>query len=224
MNPDAGASSRGTLGGFTYRWIPARDAGPAFALLLLHGTGGNEDDLIPLADMLASGAAMVSPRGRVLEHGMPRFFRRIREGVLDIPDLKARASQLADFIVEARNAHPLGDRPLVALGFSNGANIAGGLLLAHPGALQGAVLLRPMVPYEPESPPRLAGLPVFIGAGVADPFGHPEEVRRLEEILRSGGARVTLHTERAAHDLTRADLDAARAWLEVEFGGGAKAP
>jgi len=204
-----------SLGGFLHRFVPAGAAAPdpGYALLLLHGTGGNEDDLLPIAEIVAPGAAVVSPRGRVLENGMPRFFRRLREGVFDVPDLKARAAELAGFAAEARAAYALGDRPLVALGFSNGANIAGGLLLAHPGAVQAAALLRPMLPYEPDAPPRLDDVRILIAAGDADPFGGPAEIARLEALLKSGGARVAIHRERAGHNLTQGDLDAVKEWL-----------
>lgn len=214
------------LAQFAHRFVPARAevAGADLTLLLLHGTGGDETDLLPLGEMLSQGAALLSPRGRVLEGGRPRFFRRLREGVFDVPDLKARAAELAEFIVAARLAYDLGDRPIVAVGFSNGANIAGALLLAHRGVLQGAALLRPMVPYEPEKPPRLSGVPVLIASGDIDPFGTPEEIERLRAILAAGGAKVTLHRETAGHNLTRNDVEATRVWLEgisrARAGGG----
>jgi predicted esterase len=212
------------LAGFRYAFVaPAAEGGdPGYALLLLHGTGGDENDLLPLGAMLAPGAALVSPRGRVLEAGMPRFFRRVREGVFDVEDLKARAAELAAFIAEAKRKHGLEQRALIAVGFSNGANIAGGLLLAHPGAVQGAVLLRPMVPYAPETPPTLAGVPVLIAAGDHDPFGTPEEIARLGAILESGGAHVTVQRERAGHNLTMDDVEAAREWLRREMRKGTK--
>jgi predicted esterase len=208
------------VAGFVHRFLPAgaTTPDPGYALLLLHGTGGDENDLLELGGMIAPGAALLSPRGRVLESGMPRFFRRMREGVFDVPDLKARAAVLATFIAKARDKYSLAGRPLVALGFSNGANIAGGLLLAHPGALDGAALLRPMTPYEPDAPPQLAGIPILIAAGDADPFGGPEEIRRLEGILAGGGARVTIHREHAGHSLTQGDVTATKAWLKKEFG------
>jgi len=205
---------------FVHRFEPARAGGPGFALLLLHGTGGDENDLFSLGEMLAPGAAMLSPRGRVLENGMPRFFRRLREGVFDVPDLQARAVELAEFVAAARDTYALGAMPLVAAGFSNGANIAGALLLAHPGALQGAILLRPMTPYEPESLPSLAGVPVFIGAGTQDPYGTPEEITRLEGLFRRGGARVEVHRADAGHNFTRGDVSAAGEWLAREFALG----
>jgi predicted esterase len=211
-----------TLAGFVHRFLPAGEGhpDPGYALLLLHGTGGDENDLLELGGILAPGAARLSPRGRVLESGVPRFFRRLREGVFDVPDLKARAAELAAFIAEARSRYAIADRPLVAAGVSNGANIAGGLLLAHPGALDGAVLLRPMVPYEPDSPPRLQGVRVLIAAGDGDPFSGPEQTRRLETLLSGGGARVTVHREAAGHHLRQGDVDAAQRWLEAEFAKG----
>ena len=219
---DPGPVPAKPLAGFTHRFIPAGSGGPdpGLTLLLLHGTGGDENDLLQLGSMLSPGAAFLSPRGRVLESGMPRFFRRVREGVFDVPDLKARAAELAAFVAEARTKYSLARRPLVAVGFSNGANIAGGLLLAHPGALDGAALLRPMVPYEPETPPRLSGVPVLIAAGDSDPYGGVEDIRRLEDILAAAGARVTVHRVRAGHNLTQGDVTAAREWLEKEFGKG----
>jgi phospholipase/carboxylesterase len=207
---------------FVHRYVPARAGleGSHVTLLLLHGTGGDENDLLQLGEMVSHGAAMLSPRGRVLEGAMPRFFRRLREGVFDVSDLKARAAELAEFVVAARAAYRLGDGPVVAVGFSNGANIAGGLLLGHGGTLQGAALLRPMVPYEPEKPPRLSGVPVLIAAGDSDPYGTPDEIARLEAILAGGGAKVTTHREPSGHNLTRGDVDVVRAWLEREFSSG----
>ena len=207
------------LAGFVHRFIPAgeRKPDPGYTLLLLHGTGGDENDLLQLGAMLSPGAALLSPRGRVLEAGMPRFFRRLREGVFDVPDLKARAAELAAFIVEARAKYALAGRPLVAVGFSNGANIAGGLLLGHPGALDGAALLRPMVPYAPEAPPNLPDVPILIAAGDSDPYGGLAEIDRLEAILAGGGALVTVHREHAGHNLTQGDVTSAREWLRKEF-------
>src|SRR5882762_5959864 len=145
------------------------------ALLLLHGTGGNEADLLPLGRILVPGAALLSPRGKVLEHGMPRFFRRFAEGVFDVDDLKRRTHELADWVTVATVAHSLAGRPLMAVGFSNGANIAASLLLLRPEVLAGAVLLRATLPFEPEVPPALAGRPVFIAAGRADPYARPAD-------------------------------------------------
>ena len=148
--------------GFIHRFIPATQPGKP-PLLLLHGTGGNENDLLPLGAQLSPGAALLSPRGKVLENGMPRFFRRLAEGVFDLADLKVRTAELTDFIAAARKAYGL-DAP-VAVGFSNGANIAASLLLTRPQALRGAVLLRAMLPFEPEPLPDLAGKPVLLLSG-----------------------------------------------------------
>src|SRR5258708_6893964 len=136
--------------GFNHRFVPATKPGLP-PLLLLHGTGGDENDLVPLGQQLLPGAALLSPRGKVLENGMPRFFRRLAEGVFDLPDLKARTDELADFIAAARKAYGLAAP--VALGFSNGANIAASLLLTHPDALAGALLMRVTLPFEPDALP-----------------------------------------------------------------------
>ncbi|HEU4648030.1 MAG TPA: alpha/beta hydrolase [Gemmatimonadales bacterium] len=199
--------------GFVHRYVPATDPNSRLALLLLHGTGGNENDLLSLGSMLAPGAAQLSPRGKVLERGMPRFFRRIAEGVFDLDDLRLRTIELADFVRAARAHYGLDDRRLIAVGFSNGANIAASLLLLKPGVLDGAVLFRPMVPFEPSPPPNLAGARVLIAAGEHDPIAPPREAERLAALLRHAGADVQVHWSPAAHGLVEADVNAARAWL-----------
>lgn len=199
--------------GFIHRYVPASDPKSRLALLLLHGTGGNENDLLSLGSMLAPGAAQLSPRGKVLERGMPRFFRRIAEGVFDLDDLRLRTIELADFIRAARAQYGLDDRRLVAVGFSNGANIAASLLLLKPRVLDGAVLFRPMVPFEPSPLPDLAGARVLIAAGEHDSIAPPQEAERLAALLRHAGADVQVHWSPAAHGLVEADVTAARAWL-----------
>jgi phospholipase/carboxylesterase len=199
--------------GFVHRFRPGTRAG-ATPLLLLHGTGGNEDDLLSLGEGLAPGAPLLSPRGKVLENGMPRFFRRLAEGVFDLEDLRFRAGELAEFVAEARNAYDLGETPPIAIGYSNGANIAGALLLLHPGTLSGALLLRPMVPLIPDPLPRLDGVPVLIAAGRHDPIVPASQPRALADLLGSAGAEVTLHGSNAAHALTREDLDAGERWMQ----------
>jgi predicted esterase len=189
-----------------------RGAG-ALTLLLLHGTGGDEHDLVPLGRQLAPGAALLSPRGKVLEGAMPRFFRRLAVGQFDIPDLLARTDELASFAVAAAERYGRDPSRIVALGLSNGANIAASLLLRHPGLLRGAALLRPTLPYEPTATPALAGTDVLIDAGDADPYSPAEQVRRLAEILTAGGAAVSVHTERGAgHGLTQNDLATVARW------------
>lgn len=198
---------------FIHRFEPSPlgERGPV--LLLLHGTGGDEDDLMPLAPMLAPDAAVLSPRGKVLEHGMPRFFRRLAEGVFDLEDLQLRTHELADFIAAAAVEYGFDVDRVIAAGFSNGANIAAAMLLLRPDALQGAVLLHAMMPLDPETPPDLRGKRVFMGAGRFDPIIAPNNTLRLEALLRESGADVTLHWERSGHTLTRGEIAAAQEWL-----------
>jgi phospholipase/carboxylesterase len=185
-----------------------------WTLLLLHGTGGDEHDLVELGRRLAPGAALLSPRGKVLEGSMPRFFRRLAVGQLDIPDLHARTDELAQFIAAAAEAYSLDRGRLVALGLSNGANIAVSMLLSHPGVLRAAALLRATLPYEPERPVALAGTDVLIDAGASDPHAPADRVRRLAELLTGFGAEVTLHVEPGAgHGLTQNDIALTAAWL-----------
>jgi predicted esterase len=145
---------------------------------------------------------------------MPRFFRRLAEGVFDHEDLVARTHELADFVAEAAKRHGFDARRVVAVGFSNGANIAGALLLLRPEVLAGAILLRPMVPFEPKQPPDLRGRRVLVAAGKADPIVRPEQSEQLAELLRAAGAEVTLHWSPGGHTLDRADLSAAAAWYK----------
>lgn len=188
----------------------------AWTLLLLHGTGGDEHDLVGLGRRLAPEAALLSPRGKVLEDGMPRFFRRLAVGKLDVPDLLARTDELADFVSTAAATYELDPERIVALGFSNGANIAASLLLRRPSVLRGAALLRPMLPYEPGEVPALAGTDVLIDAGERDPYSSPEQIARLAEILRAGGAGVTVHVEPGAgHELRQGDLAQTARWLRA---------
>jgi phospholipase/carboxylesterase len=205
----AGMNERNDLG-FVHRFVPATDP-TRTPLLLLHGTGGNEDDLLPLGAQLSPGAALLSPRGKVSEHGMPRFFRRVAEGVFDLDDLKARTAELADFLAKSRKAYAL-ERP-VAVGFSNGANIAWSLLLSHPDALAGAILMRAMLPFEPQNIPDLAGKPVLILSGAVDPLVSAAQRDRLAELLKRGGADVRYEVLPAGHQLTRQDLALAADWL-----------
>ena len=195
-----------------HRFVPGV-AAESRTLLLLHGTGGNEDDLIPLGHALLPGAALRSPRGQVLERGMPRFFRRLSEGVFDEPDLRARTAELAEFVESAVPSYGIDGRRIIAVGFSNGANIAASLLLLRPRVLAGAVLFRAMVPLVPEARPDLHGTRVLIGSGRADPLVPVSDVERLAAMLEEGGAEVTMHWENAGHQLTQGDVDAARAWL-----------
>jgi len=182
-------------------------------LLLLHGTGGNEHDLIPLGRILAPEASLLSPRGKVLENGMPRYFRRLAEGVFDLEDLRVRTHELAEFVAQARELYGFDPRRLVAVGFSNGANTAASLLLLEPGLLRAAVLFRAVMPIEPEPPPALDGVAVFVSAGRRDPFAPDERVERLATVLTEAGAEVTLRWDEGGHELAPDSVTAAKEWL-----------
>jgi len=196
---------------FVHRWLPKE--GATTTLLMLHGTGGNENDPIPLGRMLGPDANLLSPRGKVLENGMPRFFRRLAEGVFDEVDLKRRAGELGGFVRGAAEAYGFNPERVVAVGYSNGANIAAATMLLHPDVFRSAVLFRPMVPFEPEAFPDLSGVPVFLSAGRRDLTVRAKNVERLASILQEAGAEVTLHWEEAGHGLADAELRAARRWL-----------
>ena len=202
-------SAAGDLG-FVHRFTPGTRPGVP-PLLLLHGTGGNEDDLLPFGAALAPGAPLLSPRGKVLENGLPRFFRRLAEGVFDLDDLRLRAAELADFVEAARRSYRL-ERPW-AVGFSNGANIAAAVLLLRPDTLGGALLLRPMVPLVPDPLPQLGGVPVEIVAGRADPIVPPQQTEALADLLRTSGARVDVDWLPGGHGLTREDLEIGTRWF-----------
>jgi predicted esterase len=197
--------------GFIHRFVPGGTANSP-VLLLLHGTGGDENDLIPLGRELLPGAALLSLRGKVLENGMPRFFRRLAEGVFDLQDLEKRTEELGRFIEGARREYALKENKLVAVGYSNGANIAASLILREPQHLSGAVLFRAMVPFTPESIPDLRGMPIFLGAGKGDPIVPAANSRRLASIFEAGGAEVSFHWHTGGHELGQDDLDAARVW------------
>ena len=199
--------------GFIHRFVPASDADQPI-LLLLHGTGGNEDDLLDVGGTIAPGAALLSPRGRVLERGMPRFFRRLAEGVFDLKDLKLQTALLAKFVTEASLKYGFSPGKVIAVGYSNGANIAGSVMLTDPQLLAGAVLFRPMVPFIPDSPPNLGSLAALLSAGRRDPIVAPEQTLKLAEIFESGGAEISIHWHEGGHELGNDDIAAARKWIE----------
>jgi predicted esterase len=202
--------------GFVHRWEPVAEHVNGPTLLVLHGTGGNENDLVPLARELVPHAAILSPRGKVVERGMPRFFRRLAEGVFDLEDLASRTDELARFVDDASAVYGFDRDRVMALGFSNGANIAASMLLRLGAVLQGAILLSPMLPFEPETTPDLSSVAVFVGAGMADTLILPEHARRLIEALRGAGADVTDYWHPAGHTVTHEELRAVRAWLTSE--------
>jgi predicted esterase len=195
---------------FVHDFVPGSSSR---TLLLLHGTGGNERDLIPLGRELDPNAALLSPRGKILENGMPRFFRRLAEGVFDLEDLKYRTNELADFIAAAAQHYGFSSDQLVAVGYSNGANIAASMLLLRPEIMRRAILFRAMVPLIPDTLPDLSSVRVWIGSGDQDPIIPPSEVQRLVELLRGAGADVTIRFFNAGHGLTNDDVVTARDWL-----------
>jgi phospholipase/carboxylesterase len=187
-------------------FLPAEEGVAGPALLLLHGTGGNEHDLLPLRDHLSPGAAVLSVRGTVLENGMPRFFRRVSEGVFDEDDLRRRADDLAEFVLTASAAYRIEQRTLVAVGFSNGANIASAMLLQRPGLLAGAVLLAAMVPYAEPPAADLAGTAVIISNGDRDPLIQAGITQQLAGQLRERGAEVVELPHPGGHQIYPAVL------------------
>jgi predicted esterase len=203
--------------GFTHQFIPTQ-ADDAPTLLLLHGTGGDEHDLLDLGRALYPGAALLSPRGQVLENGMARFFRRLAEGVFDLDDLRRRTHDLAAFVAAASAAYRFDPQRVIAVGYSNGANIAGSLLLLRPEVLAGAVLFHAMVPLVPEQLPDLHGVPVFMGAGKFDQLISPPQTEALAQLLSQAGADVELHWEPGSHALNPAEVTAATSWLRTHAG------
>jgi phospholipase/carboxylesterase len=194
-----------------HRFEPATAPGKP-PILLLHGTGGDETDLLPLGRMIAPDSALLSPRGKVVEGGMPRFFRRLREGVFDEEDVRRRANELADFIAEAREAYDLAAP--VAVGFSNGANIAAAVLQLRPEVLAGAALLRAMVPLQGPLAADLTGKPVLIISGASDPIVPAENARRLASLLQTAGAGIEHRVLPTGHGLSQTDVARTGAWID----------
>ena len=199
---------------FIHKFIPSNTGDKQITLVLLHGTGGNEEDLIPLGQFLAPDAALLGIRGKVLEGAAPRFFRRLAEGVFDEQDLIFRTHELARFLEQATKEYSLNPSRLVAVGYSNGANITASLLLLEPNILSAAVLFRAMVPLEPEKLPKLHGRQVLIQSGRHDPIVPPSHSERLAELLKQAGADVTLNWQNTGHGLTNPELTMAQAWMK----------
>jgi predicted esterase len=199
---------------FIHMFVPAVERPPSqITLLMLHGTGGDESNLLGLGRAISPEAALLSPRGQVLEQGNCRFFRRLAEGVFDLPDLHRRTGDLAEFIQEATQEYKLNPERIVAVGFSNGANIAASLLLSRPDLLAGAILFRPMVPFEPADVPTQRAIPILMSAGSDDPIVSTASTQSLADLLRESGATVTLIIQRAGHDMISADVEKAREWM-----------
>lgn len=216
--------------GFIHRFIPPNKISGArtrekrtkektffTTLLLLHGTGGNEEDMIPLGQQLAPDAAILSTRGKVLENGMPRFFRRLAEGVFDIEDLKFRTYELADFVEQAFRVYGLNSQHVVAVGYSNGANIAASELLLRPEILSAAILFRAMVPLVPETLPDLTKKHIFMSSGLHDPIVPKQEAERLFGLFKKAGAKVSLSWQDSGHELTMKEVQKGKEWLHSSF-------
>ncbi|MDQ0231839.1 alpha/beta hydrolase [Metabacillus malikii] len=181
-------------------------------LLLLHGTGGNEHDLLPLAERIDNEASVLSVRGNVLENGMPRFFRRLAEGVFDEEDLIFRTKELHEFLDEAAEKYEFDRDNIIAIGYSNGANIAASLLFHREDALKAAILHHPMVPRRGIELPNLTGKSIFIAAGTNDPICSPQESTDLQSLFENAHANVKIHWENRGHQLTMGEVDAAAEW------------
>lgn len=201
------------LSTYTHRFLAPQGDDPR-TLLLLHGTGGDENDLIQLGQMLAPDAALLSPRGTVLEHGASRFFKRLAEGVFDLDDLRTRTKDLVEFVAAAAGKYGFDATKVVGVGFSNGANIASSVLLTAPDVLSAAVLFRPMVPFVPDERVPLTGKRIFIGAGEDDPIVPRDHPYRLAELFQLCGADVKTVWQPGGHSLTRADVSEAYEWME----------
>ena len=195
---------------FIYRFIPGKGER---TLLLLHGTGGNEADLVPLGFAIDPDAALLSPRGKILENGAPRFVRRLAEGVFDEEDVVARANELAGFVSSAAQKHHFDLNALIAVGYSNGANIASAMLLLGALKPRGAILFRPMVPVSRAPYHKLERCAVLISGGRFDPIATPDQVNALANLLRERKAEVEVRMQESGHELTDRDVETARDWL-----------
>lgn len=204
--------------GFIHKFILSEGSKDqnSLTLLLLHGTGGDETDLIPIARMLEiTNASILSPRGKVIENGMPRYFRRLGEGIFDIEDLKFRTNELAEFVQNASKTYALNLNRIVAIGYSNGANIAASVLLLRPEILSSAILFRPMIPFVPNTLPNLSSKRILISAGLHDPIVASYQTKDLFDLLEKVGAKVSIQWQNSGHELTQRDIVAARKWLSL---------
>jgi phospholipase/carboxylesterase len=202
--------------GFIHRFVPAEDTTSAETLVVLHGTGGDEDDLIGIGQAIAPGAAVLSPRGNVLENGAPRFFKRLAEGVFDPKEVRSRGEELARFIRTAISSYALDPDRVFALGYSNGANIASTVMFIEPALFQGAIQFRPMLVFEPDDHPDLSGVGVFISAGRMDPIVPTTSVERLAELFEASHADVTVKWQLAGHNLMPSEVREAADWFALQ--------
>jgi phospholipase/carboxylesterase len=202
--------------GFVHRFVPAEDKTSAETLVVLHGTGGDENDLIGIGQAVAPGAVILSPRGNVLENGAPRFFKRLAEGVFDPKEVRSRGEELARFIRAAISKYGLNPERVFALGYSNGANVASTVMFIEPGLFRGAILFRPMVVFEPTERPDLSGAGVLISAGRMDPIVPVNSVERLAELFEVSRAEVTLKWQVAGHNLLPSEVRDAADWLALQ--------
>lgn len=194
----------------------AHDRKP-ISLVLLHGTGGNEHDLVSIGREIDPSASILSPRGKVLENGMPRFFKRLAEGVFDIEDLKFRTRELAEFIQNCSMHYNFDMSRTIAVGFSNGANIASSVLLLYPQIFVGAILFRGMIPFIPESLPNLSNTTILMSSGTDDPIVTKTETEKLSQLFQESNAIVTLKWQRSAHNLVQEDILVAKKWIVDNF-------
>jgi len=202
--------------GFIHRFVPAEDKTSAETLVVLHGTGGDENDLIGIGQAVAPGAAILSPRGNVLENGAPRFFKRLAEGVFDREEVRSRAEELSRFIRAAISKYGFNPERVFALGYSNGANVASTVMFIEPGLFRGAIMFRPMVVFEPDEHPDLSGAGIFISAGRLDPIVPTKSVERLAELFEASRAEVTLKWQQAGHNLLPSEARDAADWLALQ--------
>jgi predicted esterase len=202
--------------GFIHRFVPAEDETSAETLVVLHGTGGDENDLIGIGQAIAPGAAILSPRGNVLENGAPRFFKRLAEGVFDPKEVRSRAEELAGFIRDAISRYGLNPERIFALGYSNGANVASTVMFIEPTLLRGTILFRPMLVFEPDERPDLSGTGIFISAGRMDPIIPTKSVERLVELFEASRAEVAVKWQLAGHNLVPSEVREAADWLALQ--------
>jgi phospholipase/carboxylesterase len=202
--------------GFVHRFRPSAAPGSPDTLVVLHGTGGNEDDLIGIGHTVAPGAALISPRGKVLENGAPRFFRRLGEGVFDPVEVRSRGEELAEFIREAATRYRRDPNRIFVLGYSNGANIASTVMLIAPGVIRAAILLRPMLVFQPEEKTDMTGTAALVSAGRVDPIVPATSVEALAQLLEARGAEVTLKWQLGGHNLVPSEVKDSADWLALQ--------